>query len=463
MAGRLFDLVSKNHYLRYIEVDKSSDLDFGNINFTEDFWPSGGKKLAFLYLDNSLDSINIFWNLIKSRHAAALLSPELNTKFKSNLESLFNPDFIYDTARSQIDGYSLSGPSNKLAYFINNKPKDKEIHESLKIMLSTSGTTGSPKFVKLSESNLVNNALSIIDYLPIKNDDITPLQLPIYYSYGLSILTANSIAGGKIVCSNKDITSKEFWKNFENLGYSSLAGIPFTYEILNRIGFTQKRYSHLRYLTQAGGKLNESLIKIFSDYAEECGVKFYVMYGQTEATARISYLNPAVLKDKIGSIGKPIKNGLLSIDEGTGELVYEGPNVFGGYATAIEDLADFSDNRILRTGDLGRVDQDGFFYITGRLKRFMKLNGARINLDEMESILKNNFIGESFICTGIDDRILMVGINRQSTDKASIVDYLKNSLNIHPSFIKVVYLEEIPLTQNGKINYTAISQRYESE
>ena len=198
-------------------------------------------------------------------------------------------------------------------------PVEKQLHADLKVLLSTSGTTGTPKLVKLSEANLRANAQSILAYLPIKQDDVTPLNLSICYSYGLSVLTSNSLAGGTIVCTNKDILSKDFWADFEKLGYTTLAGVPYIYEMLNRIGFLKKNYPQLRYMTQAGGKLSSKLAEVFSTHLKSQNKDFFIMYGQTEATARMSYLHPSYIESKIDSIGKAIPNGTFSIDKETNE------------------------------------------------------------------------------------------------------------------------------------------------
>ena len=430
------------------------ELEQANVFFADD-----SKKLIFAYFSNSLDSIATFWNILKSNHASAFLSPDLHIHFKRTLENLFTPDIIYDTTRTAIEGYTRS--NGNLACFEREERKQKHIHPTLKVMLSTSGTTGSPKFVKLSEENLLQNALSIIDYLPINEKDVAPLNLPIYYSYGLSVLTSNSLAGGTVLCTNDDILSKNFWDVFERYGCTTFAGVPLTYEMLNRIGFTKKQFPSLRYFTQAGGRLNESIKKIFYDYSLDAHILFYVMYGQTEATARISYVDPKRLGEKMSSIGKPIKNGVLSIDPETGELIYEGPNVFGGYAVRPEDLTTFSNDRRLKTGDIGARDSDGYFSITGRLKRFVKLGGVRMNLDEIELLLKNQYTGSTFVCLGLQDRLLLVGTTDPAIDKGTVIAFLRDQMALHASLIQFVHLESIPFTMNKKVDYAAITQQYD--
>ncbi|MGY0038275.1 AMP-binding protein [Pedobacter sp. NJ-S-72] len=149
--------------------------------------------------------------------------------------------------------------------FKNQSEPDYPVHEELKLLLSTSGTTGSPKFVKLSEDNLVQNAYSILEFLPIKETDVTPLNVPIIFVYGLSIFTSNCIAGGKMICTNRDILQKTFWEDFEKYQCTSIGGVPYVYEMLNRIGFFKKEYPSLRYMTQTGGILNHTLVQVLAE------------------------------------------------------------------------------------------------------------------------------------------------------------------------------------------------------
>jgi long-subunit acyl-CoA synthetase (AMP-forming) len=418
------------------------------------------KALFFVYIDNSINSIEIFWSLMQSSHCFAMLPINLSEGLKINLEKCYNPKWIYDPLRTSINGYKQF-ENRGVSFFELIKENNQLIHEDIKILLSTSGTTGSPKFVKLSENNLISNAQSITKYLPINETGITPLNLPIFYSYGLSILTSNSINGGRIVCTNEDVMQKSFWDSFNKFGYTSMAGVPFMYEMLYRIGFTKKQYPSLKYLTQAGGKLQDSLLVNYANYSRENNVDFYVMYGQTEATARISYLEPNKLFDKLGSIGKPIPGGGFSIDEESGELFYQGENIFGGYVNSPEGLETFEQPKILATGDLAFKDEDGFYFIKGRLKRFVKLFGYRINLDEVETLIANH---TKYIvkCIGVDDKYLVVFHDDTNLPIKIINQFITDQLKLHASVIKNIYLDKYPLTDNGKINYKELLKIYES-
>jgi long-chain acyl-CoA synthetase len=452
----LFENASLNKHLLFVNDATGEEFSLADLPLLQT--DISGRQLSFLYLDNSIASITVFWSLMKSSHCIALLAPGLTEHFKKELELLYNPYFVYDNTRNTIDGYK-SNVSNGHVYFTAAKPSAVAINPAIKILISTSGTTGSPKFVKLSEANLLANAQSICSYLPICGTDAVPLNLPIYYSYGLSVLTSNAISGGKIICSNDDVLKKDFWEKLEKYKYTSLAGVPFLYEMLDRIGFTKKQYPSLRYFTQAGGKLQDTLVKKYAEYAAANDVKFFVMYGQTEATARMSFLPPEKLLDKIGSVGRPVQNGVFTIDQETNELCYAGPNVFGGYVQSPEDLTTYTPESVLHTGDIARVDEEGYYYITGRLKRFVKLFGNRINLDEVETIVSKQ-LNITAQCAGLNDKQLLVFINNNQVDLPTVTQFISAELKLHISAIKVLYAAEIPLTANGKVNYTQLVKAY---
>lgn len=455
----LFNLAKKNKSLKYLDTDTGAYYAFRELELYT--LPKEEENcLAFLYLDNSIKAIQTLWSFWKENYTVALLDPGLDLNLKRNIEKIYAPTYIYDPLRSEIINFRKK--DNLLNGLFHNSSIAYNINPSIKLLLSTSGTTGSPKLVKLSEENIVQNALSIIDYLPISKKDVAPLNLPLFYSYGFSIFTTNAIAGGTTVCTNSTVLSKEFWSDFANYKYTTLAGVPFIYEMLNRLGFTKKSYASLRYITQAGGKLNEKLISLFSDYCKKNKILFFTMYGQTEATARISFLHPSFLPDKIGSIGIPIKHGKFKIDSETNELLYSGPNIFGGYCKNHNDLNNFEKLNWLKTGDLAYKDSQGFYYIKGRIKRFVKLFGKRINLDDLDNHCKTRFEGRTFATVGLNDKKILIAYQGGIIELNEIKTFVKNKFDIHPSVIKEIHLEQIPLTSNGKPNFKELVKTYTS-
>ncbi|MEN7551491.1 AMP-binding protein [Rapidithrix thailandica] len=456
---KLYDLIQQNKKLRLIDSASKNVFTVGEFHESINIEEFPG--LVFIYSNNKIGSIEVFLNFLRSPFTVSLLSAQLNTQFKQNLERLYQPYYIYDPSRTAIEGYEMYEASASIGLFRKKIKPEYTLHKDIKVLLSTSGTTGTPKFVKLSDENLVNNALSILEYMPIENEDVVPLNVPIIFVYGLSVFTTNCIRGGTIVCTDKDVLQKEFWEDFKTFAYSTISGVPYVYEMLYRIGFFKKAHPSLRYMTQTGGILNEALIKIIVEYSEKHNTPFYAQYGQTEAAGRMAYLHPKDLLEKGASIGKPIKGGKFEIENETNELIYFGENVFGGYAQGLSDLSTFLKTNKLHTGDIARKEEDGYYYIIGRIKRIMKLFGTRLNLDEVELILKNALGGETFICTGIDDKYLSIMHLNKELPNASIEKVLREKLNLHASSLKIKQMDTVPLTHNGKINYQQIKAELE--
>ena len=343
-----------------------------------------------------------------------------------------------------------------------------QAHNDLAVMLSTSGSTGSPKLVRLSLQNIMSNASSISDYLFLTKDDTAITMLPLAYSYGLSVVNSHLFSGAKIVLSNSTVISREFWELVAKYEVSSLCGVPYTYQLMRKLGYDRFDTSSIRYLTQAGGKLDEQSIEYFASKTAERGQKFFIMYGQTEATARIAYLPCEDLTRKLGSIGIAIPNGALHlVDEHgvrlnqpntSGQIVYSGPNVMLGYATSPEDLTlgDLNSGELF-TGDLGYYDEDGYFFITGRINRFIKLFGLRVSLDEVDKLYHE--VGMLGLSTGNDDELCLLVVDEERTsDTDGLVRLVADRLKINQNFIKTKYIDEIPLNITGKVDYKKIKE-----
>jgi acyl-coenzyme A synthetase/AMP-(fatty) acid ligase len=293
-------------------------------------------------------------------------------------------------------------------------PSDYSLNEELALLLTTSGSTGSPKLVRQSYKNINSNAASIVEYLGITGDDRAISTIPMNYTYGLSIINSHLMQGASIIMNDYTLMEKEFWALLKNMHATTFGGVPYIYEMLKKLRFERMNLPDLRYITQAGGRLPLELAEEFIAICARKGIKMIIMYGQTEATARMSYLPWGMAQDKPASIGIAIPGGKFSLmdDEGntvdtpdtTGELIYTGENVTLGYAQTCDDLSKEDENHgILHTGDMAKRDVDGFYYIVGRKKRFLKLFGNRINLDELEAILNRK--GYECVCSGIDDRL----------------------------------------------------------
>jgi long-chain acyl-CoA synthetase len=411
---------------------------------------SSNKQLILLFCENSYDVLVTYLAALRSCHAVMLVSAEIDEKLKQDIVETYKPTWIQGS--EDILGYECVG-ENLLKRTVTEYMK---IHDNLAVLLSTSGTTGSQKFVRLSYNNLQANAESIATYLQLNERERGVANLPISYSYGLSIVNSHLVVGATILLTDESVMAKSFWAFIDEQKATSFPGVPFTYQMLQRIGFLKKDLPHLRYFTQAGGRLDERLVRLFGEYAQQNCKQFYVMYGQTEASPRISYIPTDKLLDKASTIGVPIPNGEMEIDSETSELIYKGPNVMMGYATSFADLEKGDVlHGVLHTGDTASVDEDGYYTITGRMKRFVKLFGLRVNLDEVEKRLEKD-IQSPVACSGNDDRLKVIV---ESEDVKPIVrTCLESVYKLHKSAYRIHVVESIPRMGNGKIDYSAIKE-----
>lgn len=333
-------------------------------------------------------------------------------------------------------------------------PGITKCHPDLAVCLTTSGSTGSPKLVRLTKRNILANAESIAEYLQIDENERPITMLPMYYSYGLSIINSHLLKGATILLTDKTYAQREFWNFLRENEATSMSGVPYTWEMLRRLRFTRMDLPSVRTMTQAGGKLNAEIALEYIRWAKSVGKQFIVMYGQTEATARMSYLPWEHAEEKYASIGVAIPGGKFSLAE-DGELIYQGENVSLGYAECAEDLLKGDENHgVLHTGDMARVDEDGFYYITGRKKRFVKIWGNRCNLDQIEQLVKP--ITTTCACAGVDDHIT-VFVTKDGLDK-TIIDFLAPKTGLNPIAFVVKVIESIPVKDSGKIDYPALQE-----
>ena len=415
----------------------------------------GRKSLGLLITQNRYECLAAYLAALNADCALILVDGALNPALLRELLVTYRPDWIYSIQMEfRFDGYVKSA-SEAPGLFVSDDQQGVEIHPDLALLLTTSGSTGSPKLVRLTSRNLAANAESIAKYLQLAPQERPITSLPMSYSYGLSVINSHLQVGATIVFTEDGVLQREFWEAVEQHQCTSFAGVPYTYQMLLQTGLLNKKGPSLQTLTQAGGRLEERYIHQMYDLAITRGWKFMVMYGQTEATARISYVPFEQLAGKFGSVGIAIPNGALSVDEQTGELVYQGPNVMLGYAECRDDLAKGDELQgVLRTGDLAKQDRDGYFYITGRLKRFLKLFGKRFNLDDVEKILSCRF-ETSVACYGRDD-LLMTAVE-QCDDPEGFGRTVCETFDLPRTAVKVVALKELPRTSNGKLDYQRLA------
>ena len=351
-------------------------------------------------------------------------------------------------------------------YFYKTNFKSFQLNKKLQILLPTSGSLGSNKYVKISRENIYENTISIIKYLKISKNDRAITNMPYFYSYMLSILNTHFQQGGTIIVSRKSIIQKEFWEIFKDFKITSFNGVPYIYEMMNKIGLKRIFSKNLRYITQAGGKLGEKLSLKLAKLAIKKKIKFFSMYGQTEASPRIAYLDPKFSIKKNGSIGKAIPNTKMWLQNSNkiitepyikGNIFFSGKNVMMGYAKNYLDLIKGSSKQNkLDTGDIGYFDKERFYYITGRSKRYAKIYGNRIDLDEIESKMKLKKL--DIVCVGKLNTVNIFYNNRKNLKK--IQKELHSILNQNLSALNFLYINNFPRTSSKKINYKILNNFY---
>jgi acyl-CoA synthetase (AMP-forming)/AMP-acid ligase II len=323
-----------------------------------------------------------------------------------------------------------------------------EVHPDLALLLTTSGSTGNPKLVRLSAGAVRANAEQIVEVLGITADDVAITTLPLFYSYGMSVLNSYLISGATVVLERTGIMQRDFWTAAVEHGVTSMAFVPYQYEMLRRLRFDPAKYPALRTLTQAGGRLRADLVTEFAQRMATVGGRLFVMYGQTEAAPRMATLPPERLDEKLGSAGLALPGGSFAIEDD--EVVYRGPNVMMGYADTAADLARGDDQGgVLRTGDLGRIDEEGFLFLTGRTKRMGKVFGVRINLDDVEK----NF---PVAAVAGDDKLHVFAEGISDDEARGLRTKITEWLGTHHTGVVVRSLDALPLLPNGKIDYRAL-------
>ena len=422
------------------------------------------RELIFFLCNNTIDSISLYVSFINKGVVPILINSDLEESLIRDIIEKYNPSYIFTPLTNQ--NYDLNYAEfltyNSFSVLKSANSFQTELDSELAILLSSSGSTGSPKLIRISYKNLLSNAISISNYLNLNSDEIAITNLPMNYSYGLSIINSHLYVGAKIVVTEKSVIQRDFWELVKINNVTSLSGVPYTYEILKKLRFFKMDLPSITYMTQAGGRLSNSIIEEFANHCRNKNIDFFIMYGQTEGTARLSYLNPNKIIEKLGSIGKAIPGGefrLVSNENKTielpnieGELVYIGENVMLGYANEISHLSKGAElNNTLYTGDLAYKDEEGCFFITGRKKRFIKVYGNRFSLDEIENHIKNNEI--ECACTGLDDKlkVFITDINNEQKVKSVL-----RKLKIQKSAFKILTIQILPKNSSGKVLYSKL-------
>ena len=337
-------------------------------------------------------------------------------------------------------------------------------HPDLALLLSTSGSTGSHKLVRLSRAAVVTNARAIAAALALGPGAIAPTSLPLHYSYGLSVVTSHLAAGATVVVTADSVVSDGFWRACREHAVTSFAGVPYAYQLLRRLDLDRLAPSSLRWLTQAGGAMTPALVAHYHAIAAARGGGLHVMYGQTEACARIAILPPSELPARVGAVGRAIADTTIAIEHDgvavaageIGEVIVRGPGVMLGYADTRDDLARGDDHRgVLATGDLGRLDADGVLWLTGRSRRFAKVFGVRVSLDEIEALAAAALgAAPPLAAVAAGERVKLV--IEGAVDAVALGRALADRTGLHVSGFAVVTVAALPRLATGKPDYPRI-------
>ncbi|GAA1415076.1 AMP-dependent synthetase [Glutamicibacter uratoxydans] len=403
------------------------------------------RRLLLLEAENTIDAVIAYLAALAGGHPLMLV-PADKPAASESLRRIFEPDVVLSTG---------SGAGEPRIQELRSGTVH-DLHPDLALLLSTSGSTGSPKLVRLSHENVQANAESIAEYLNLSQEDRAITALPMSYCYGLSVINSHLLRGAALVLTDTSVVDPCFWELFKRHEATSFAAVPYTFDLLERVNFEGMELPSLRYVTQAGGRLAPPLVRRYAQLGERQGWELFVMYGQTEATARMAYLPPKLAQQHPGRIGVPIPGGRFRIEavEGLehGELVYAGPNVMLGYALAPADLAQGRTITELRTGDLARQHADGLFEVVGRRSRFIKIAGLRLDLGRIEQLLDE--LGVTALAAGTDDKLVIAV--PQEHDAGLLKKMLASDLGIPRGALQIAAVPELPRLENGKPDYRAV-------
>lgn len=431
------------------------------------------KRLVFLLCGVNSETIIGLLGAAAAGHATALVDPALPEHLMTGLIESYQPELILgarglaekfpDVINGKVAVSSVHSRADVVEWIASDSGTSfPPIDPALQLLLSTSGTTGSQKYVRLSRDAVVANAGQIAEALAIDERSVGIAHLPLHYSYGLSVVTSHLTSGGRLCLINDSITSPSFWSKIENVGGSHFPGVPFHYVALARLGAGLVPNS-VKTFTQAGGALDLRVQTKIREWAAQRSGQFFVMYGQTEASPRMATLQHADHSRKAGSVGVALAGGRFSIvdDHGApmptdavGTVIYEGPNVMSGYAMSRADLGKGDEMKgRLETGDLGRLDAEGFLYLTGRTKRFAKIAGYRLGLDEIE---KELFSVCPVACLDLGEKIAVAHEQESETALKGRVRELADSYKVPSSSFALRKVPQIPRASSGKIDYARL-------
>lgn len=413
------------------------------------------RSLIFLLSENCIGSLLGYTAALCNRIVPLVLSAATEEGLYNHLYELYQPEYLW-MPQAKAEGKEIIFSAWDYCLVKTGNPL-VPLYDDLSLLLPTSGSTGSPKLVRHSYRNIEANADNVRRLFRLDGTEKAMAILPMHYTMGLSVIASHLLAGATLLLSGRSLLDKGFWATLKEA--TSFTGVPYSYEILTKMRFTRMDLPNLKVITQGGGKLTEAMWNTLAQYANEKGKQFIATYGQSECTARMAYLPAELATEKVCSIGIAEPGGQLSIvddngnetfeGEAQGEMVYRGENVTLGYATCREDLLKGDENHgVMHTGDLARRDADGCYFIIGRLKRFLKIYGLRIGLDEVERMIKAEYNTDCY-CKGNDEKLIVLVIDPKLQDV--LPEYIEEKTHLFHQKVEVQVVKEILRNEAGKV------------
>ena len=461
----LFDIDKKQQHSLAAIDDNGGQLTYGDIcalrHELSKLLPP--RELVFCLCENRVASLAGFLALYDCKDVCLLLNASIDSELLRALYDTYTPAYFW-MPETYPHSYSVIY-SYKGYVLVKTGEHSPSLHPDLSMLMTTSGTTGSPKLVRHKYGNIESNAKNVAQVFGWTQDERGIIDLPMQYTMGLNVITSHLYAGATVLLISANLMSPLFWKFIKENRGTNFTGVPFSYEVLYKLRFFRMDLPYLKTMAEGGGKMSDTLFTAFADFANVAGKRFFATFGTTETSARLAYLPPEEASTHIGSIGRAIPEGILTIvdDKGNevdtigqeGELIYKGPNVTMGYGTCAEDLMkgdEFAGT--YHTGDIAKKDSDGFFYIVGRKKRFLKLFGLRVSLDQSEKIIKEHF-NIDCACLGDDQQMYIYLTDTNVVEDVRVFISQKTGLMAKSFSVKVV--DEIPRFESGKINYKKLN------
>ncbi|MFJ5956996.1 AMP-binding protein [Paenarthrobacter sp. NPDC092416] len=406
------------------------------------------RRLIALEAENTLSSLTVYLAAFASGHPLLIL-PTGGGHAVEALISAYDPDIVARAAQGES------------VLEVRHQEPRHDLHPELALLVSTSGSTGSPKLVRLSAASVQANAAAIAEYLHLRPSDTAATTLPLSYCYGMSVVNSHLLVGASLALTDLSVVDPCFWDMVRSEDVTSFAAVPYTFDLLDRVGFERMDLPSLRYITQAGGRLAPDRVRSYAELGQERGWDLFVMYGQTEATARMAYLPPDQAAENPHAIGVPVPGGSFRLEPVPGlddcELVYTGPNVMLGYAERSEDLALGRVVTELHTGDLAKCGPGGLYEIVGRRSRFVKIVGLRIDLGRVERLLAD--LGLTAAAAAGSDDIVVAAVEGDH-DLALVAKTLAQDLGVPRAAVQLHSVPEIPRLGSGKPDYPAVLAMY---